>query len=314
MPRNSSGVYTQPSSTSAVSGATIDPDAFNTLISDIGSELTGSLPVNGSTGMTSPLKLPNGTVSSPSAQFTSATSTGIYKTTNGLGFAVGGTLYAELTTAGWLDGSGTAYQLTPTIAWTDIASATTTDIGAVANINLRVTGTTTITGLGTSASGTQRTLRFAGALTFTHNGTSLILPGAASITTAANDTATMISLGSGNWICTEFKRASGKAISRDVTSVAAGNGLSGGTITSTGTLSIDTDNALGIGAHALLQNNTGSPINSGTTTAGNNLNVATFNSSGALIGGSALSSGQTWRNVSGSAVIASGFGLWIRTA
>lgn len=96
--------------------------------------------------------------------------------------------------------------------WVDVASATTTDIGAVASRKVRITGTTTITGFGTAASGIEREIRFAGALTLTHNGTSLILPGAANITTAANDTATAVSLGSGNWIVTKYQKADGSAV------------------------------------------------------------------------------------------------------
>jgi hypothetical protein len=94
-------------------------------------------------------------------------------------------------------------------AFADIASATTTDIGAEASLNVRITGTTTITGLGTVASGIRRKVRFAAALTLTHNGTSLILPGSANITTAANDTAEFHSLGSGNWLCHSYKKADG---------------------------------------------------------------------------------------------------------
>jgi hypothetical protein len=44
-------------------------------------------------------------------------------------------------------------------------------------------------------------------LTLTHNATSLILPGATNITTAANDTALLISEGSGNWRCWSYTRA-----------------------------------------------------------------------------------------------------------
>lgn len=88
--------------------------------------------------------------------------------------------------------------------WVDVASATTTDIGAAASENVRITGTTTITGLGTVAAGTFRRVRFAGALTLTYNATSLILPGAVSITTAAGDVAEFISEGSGNWRCVDF--------------------------------------------------------------------------------------------------------------
>jgi hypothetical protein len=91
-------------------------------------------------------------------------------------------------------------------AWVDLASATTTDLGTV-GANVRITGTTTITGFGTAASGTTRKLRFAAALTLTHNATSLILPGAADITTAAGDTAEVISLSAGNWVLVDFTRA-----------------------------------------------------------------------------------------------------------
>jgi hypothetical protein len=95
----------------------------------------------------------------------------------------------------------------------DIASATTTDIGAATGEFVDVTGTTTITGLGTIAAGIVRSVRFTGALTLTHNNTSLILPGAANITTTANDTAVFRSLGSGNWLCIAYKLASGGVLS-----------------------------------------------------------------------------------------------------
>ncbi|MEO8645508.1 hypothetical protein [Pseudomonas sp.] len=92
-----------------------------------------------------------------------------------------------------------------------IASATTTDIGAATSNVVYISGTTTITGLGTIAAGARRTVRFTGSLLLTYNVTSLILPTAASITTAANDTAEFVSLGSGNWLCLRYDPASGKA-------------------------------------------------------------------------------------------------------
>ena len=94
----------------------------------------------------------------------------------------------------------------------DIASGTTTDIGAATGTVVDVTGTTTITGLGTAQAGTMRIVRFTGALTLTHNATSLILPTAANITTAAGDAAIFISLGSGNWYCAFFQRKSGEPL------------------------------------------------------------------------------------------------------
>jgi hypothetical protein len=111
----------------------------------------------------------------------------------------------------------------------DIASATTTNIGAATGEFVDVTGTTTITGLGTIAAGIVRTVRFTGALTLTHNGTSLILPGAANITTAANDIAMFRSLGSGNWICVGYKKQDGTAIV----------GFNGGTVANATTFNSD---------------------------------------------------------------------------
>lgn len=95
----------------------------------------------------------------------------------------------------------------------EIASAATTSIGQAASNRVRITGTTTITGLGTTAPGASRTVTFTGALTLTHNATSLILPGGANITTAAGDVAEFESLGAGNWRCTGYMRANGQAVS-----------------------------------------------------------------------------------------------------
>lgn len=69
----------------------------------------------------------------------------------------------------------------------DVASGATTDIGAANSAFVRITGTTTITSFGANYNG-PRFIRFAGALTLTHNASSLILPGAANITTVAGDT------------------------------------------------------------------------------------------------------------------------------
>jgi hypothetical protein len=91
-----------------------------------------------------------------------------------------------------------------------VASAPTCDIGAAAGNYVSITGTTTITALGTVQTGTRRTVRFAGILTLTHDGTSLILPGAENIDTAAGDVAVFVSLGSGNWVCAGYVRAASK--------------------------------------------------------------------------------------------------------
>ncbi|MFZ5653161.1 MAG: hypothetical protein ACOY42_01990 [Pseudomonadota bacterium] len=93
-----------------------------------------------------------------------------------------------------------------------LASAATVGIGAASANAISITGTTTITAFDTIASGAVRVLTFAGALTLTHNETSLILPGGANITTAAGDVAVMLSLGSGNWRCIGYMRANGKSV------------------------------------------------------------------------------------------------------
>lgn len=96
---------------------------------------------------------------------------------------------------------------------TDIPSATTTDIGAATGRYVHITGTTTITGLGTKTAGVLRIVTFDGALTLTHNATSLILPSGANILTAAGDVVSFVSEGGGNWRCVGYSRATGTALS-----------------------------------------------------------------------------------------------------
>lgn len=105
--------------------------------------------------------------------------------------------------------AGVRYQFSSATA----ASASTVNMASVPQGVVSISGTTTITGLGTVSSGIIKTLIFQGALTFTHNATTLILPGAASITTAAGDVAIMVSEGSGNWRCLSYSKASGFAVS-----------------------------------------------------------------------------------------------------
>lgn len=93
----------------------------------------------------------------------------------------------------------------------DVASASSLTLGNGGNYFV-VTGTTTITSIGSKGIGTRVTLRFAGALVLTHHATDLILPGGANITTAAGDTATFIEYASGDWVCAGYTRASGEAL------------------------------------------------------------------------------------------------------
>jgi hypothetical protein len=176
MPRNGSGTYTRPQS-DYVPGTTILATSVNSDLNDMAQALTASIAKDGQTTPTANIPL------------------GGFRIT-GLG---NGTSATDAATLGQVDGR----------AEIDLASASTTNIGAQQSDNVRITGTTTITSFGTIASGVTRHLRFAAALTLTHNATSLILPGGANITTAAGDTATAVSLGSGNWVVTDFMPASG---------------------------------------------------------------------------------------------------------
>ncbi|MBB3315105.1 hypothetical protein FHT77_000947 [Rhizobium sp. BK181] len=89
----------------------------------------------------------------------------------------------------------------------DIASAATTNLAMATGVVVNVTGSATVTSLGTVAAGAERVLIFAGAATLTHNAVSLILPGGANIVTAAGDVAIARSLGAGNWKVTSYQRA-----------------------------------------------------------------------------------------------------------
>lgn len=120
--------------------------------------------------------------------------------------------------------------------WTDtdtIASAGTTDLSTVDGTYITVSGTTTITAFGTLKSGMFKFLKFDGALTLTHNATSLILPRAANITTVAGDTAAFVSLGSGNWRCLFFERTTAASERSDLglgTAATQNTGTSGANV------------------------------------------------------------------------------------
>lgn len=96
-----------------------------------------------------------------------------------------------------------------------IAGAATTDLGTVPTHNASITGSgATITAFGSSAASTDPIylISFAGVNTLTYNATSLIIPGAGNVTTAANDTAVVEYLGSGNWQVLSYTRASGAPV------------------------------------------------------------------------------------------------------
>lgn len=181
------------------------------------------------------------------------------QTPSGVVALTGGEIVAGGIVSGYYDGTYHVLLDDKTAAFgpaTNLASATTTDLGTISSRNVAITGTTTITGLGSSAS-TDRPLyfiRFTGALTFTHNVTSLILPGSANITTAAGDSAIMEYLGSGNWRCRNYQKIDGKALV-ETSEIPSQTGNSGKLLTTNGTaVAWGTDSA--VRARASISNGT----------------------------------------------------------
>lgn len=121
---------------------------------------------------------------------------------------------------------------------TDIASGSTLTIPSSGGGYFDITGTTTITIISeaTTKTGRSITVQFNGALTLTHNATSLILPTGANITTAAGDVARFVCINSGSnhWRCVAYQRASGRAL-RGVQAVYTSSQQ---TITTAGTLTL----------------------------------------------------------------------------
>ena len=184
MPRNGSGGYTPPSNsfnpaTNGVAATAVD---WNATLTDIASAIQQSISADGQTPITGNLQMGGNKLTGLAA-----------------GSGTGQSLrYEQLFSQG---------------ALTDIASAATTDIGAQLTNFLRVTGTTGITSFGTNYNG-PKFLIFAGAITLTHSAT-LVLPGAANITTAANDALIVIPI-SGGWQVVEYLRASGDVDAKSI--------------------------------------------------------------------------------------------------
>jgi len=233
-----SGNITVTAAAGTLSGSTLAAGVTGSSLTSVGTlgALTVTAPITGSV-----------TGSSGSTTGNAATATALQtpRTINGTSFdgtanitvtAAGSTLSDTVTIGKGGTGQTTGYAAKDALSLkgADIASATTTDLSAATGDFVDVTGTTTITALGTSAAGVERTVRFTGALTLTHNATSLILPGAVNITTVANDRAIFRSLGSGNWLCVDYVPATvtgtGSQV-RHTSPTFSGNVIVGGNIT-----------------------------------------------------------------------------------
>lgn len=186
MSRNGSGQYNLVVNSwyPPVAGVSATPADWQTFIEDVAAALTQSISADGQTPITGNLAMGGNKLTGLAA-----------------GTATGQSLRFE--------------QLFDQGVEADIASAATTDIG-VQNTNfLRITGTTTITSFGTNYRG-PRFVRFAGALTLTHNASTLILPTGANITTAAGDRAIIVpkaTTGTADgWQVLAYQRADGQAL------------------------------------------------------------------------------------------------------
>lgn len=177
MARNGAGTYSLPTGQPVVTGTTISSTVFNTLTADLANALTTSIASDGQTTPTA--NLPMG---------------GFKLTGLSAGAAAGQSLRWE--------------QLFSQGAPVVVASAATVELGGQTSVAVEITGITTITSFGTNYNG-PRFLRFTGALTLTHNATTLNLPGAANITTAAGDTCIAYPNSGGNgWNVVQYQRVS----------------------------------------------------------------------------------------------------------
>lgn len=245
MSRNGSGTYVPPSGTwnPAIDGVTATGADWNALLSDLSAALTQSVSKDGQTTMTG--NLPMG---------------GFVLTGLGAGAATGQSLR-------WQQLFSQGIQI-------DLASATTTDIGAENTNFLNITGTTTITSFGTNYNG-PRFLRFDGALTLTHNATTLILPGGANITTAAGDTCIAVpnsgtSGTADGWLVMAYVRANGGI------TLTGSSTQTSGSFTQTGTGSIQS------GTGGILASNSDIYANVGNLMA-NRANATGATTDGALV-------------------------------
>jgi hypothetical protein len=115
-----------------------------------------------------------------------------------------------------ITGTSTAKYVTPDSlaalweAGADNTDGATITMGEGGYFNL-ITSTTSITAFAftTDKAGRTANIRFNTARTLTHNGTSLIIPGGANITTAAGDIMGIRSLGSGNFVVEWYTKADG---------------------------------------------------------------------------------------------------------
>lgn len=113
MPSDANGVFSLPSGYLAVTGEVIQASQHNPPLEDLASAMSARLMRSGAAPMTGALKIVDGSVGSPAVQFANGSSTGFYKTTNGVGLAISGVKVAEFVSGGMASGSRWLGELIP---------------------------------------------------------------------------------------------------------------------------------------------------------------------------------------------------------
>lgn len=199
----SSGSFSLVSGNPVVTGTVISSTWANNTLSDVASGLSTCVLKDGTQTVTANLPMNAHKLTGLSA-----------------GSATGDSLrYEQLFTSGavTLLGGMVFAGATDDAAQATVASAATTNLETATSSYVTVSGNTTITAI-TLNNGAERTVEFQGALTLT-NGASLILPGAANITTAAGDVAIFRGESGSVVRCVSYMRAASPPDEQPVASV-----------------------------------------------------------------------------------------------
>lgn len=181
MPRNGSGGYTVPQNSwnPAINGMGALPNDWMAILNDMVAAIQASIAADGQTPITGSLNFGNN----------------------------------RLRNVGAPQGQGDGLRFEQMMKGADIPSAATIAF-PIEGALFDVTGTTTITGISGSFPGRGVLVRFMDALTLT-NGTNLILPGGADITTQAGDFAAFVCLDGTKWQCWLYPARSERLVSSD---------------------------------------------------------------------------------------------------
>lgn len=184
MPRNGSGGYSPPQNSwnPAINGMGALPSDWMAILNDMAAAIEASIAKDGQTPITGSLNFGNN----------------------------------RLRNVGAPQGQGDGLRFEQMMKGADIASAATIAF-PIEGALFDVTGTTTITGISGSFPGRGVLVRFMDALTLT-NGTNLILPDGADITTQAGDFAAFVCLDGTKWQCWLYPRAQNNAAMRPASS------------------------------------------------------------------------------------------------